>query len=150
MYDILAYLFEQYYSPEDCPDASTLARRLAAAGFEGSEIDEALDWLNELAQLDADELEHPSEDTVRILHPREAARMSDEAQAFFHYLAGSGALTVSQREVLLDWLIRHGPARVDEEAMKRVALMLLWRQGDDLANLLIEEILYSGEPAVMH
>jgi Smg protein len=33
MFDILVYLFENYYTPEACPSAEVLAKRLAAAGF---------------------------------------------------------------------------------------------------------------------
>ena len=34
MFDILVYLFENYYTPEACPSAEVLAKRLAAAGFD--------------------------------------------------------------------------------------------------------------------
>ncbi|MFN5081066.1 MAG: DUF494 family protein, partial [Burkholderiales bacterium] len=49
MLDVLIYLFENYYAPESCPDSDTLARKLAAVGFENEEIDEALDWLSGLS-----------------------------------------------------------------------------------------------------
>ena len=42
MFDILVYLFENYYTPEACPSAEVLAKRLAAAGFEHTDIDDAL------------------------------------------------------------------------------------------------------------
>ncbi|HTJ98800.1 MAG TPA: DUF494 family protein, partial [Bordetella sp.] len=45
MFDILVYLFENYYTPQACPAADVLAKRLAAAGFEHEDIDDALGWL---------------------------------------------------------------------------------------------------------
>ena len=51
MLDVLIYLFENYYAPESCPDSDTLARKLAAVGFENEEISDALDWLDGLNQL---------------------------------------------------------------------------------------------------
>ena len=51
MFDVLVYLYENYYRPDACPDADTLARKLSAAGFEGDEIDSALSWLSRLATV---------------------------------------------------------------------------------------------------
>ncbi|QDQ27174.1 DUF494 domain-containing protein [Chitinimonas arctica] len=153
MFDVLAFLFEQYFSLENCPDRGTLAKQLSAAGFDEDEIGEALAWLNEFdeldnapyALLDAREAVLP-----RLLHPREANRLQPEAQAFFHYLSSSGALGTGQREMLIDRLMQSNAQSIDEEAVKRVALMVLWRQGDDLANLLIEELLFAESDGQMH
>lgn len=49
MYDILVYLFENYFTPQACPRAEILASKLAAAGFEHEDIDDALGWLRGLA-----------------------------------------------------------------------------------------------------
>jgi Smg protein len=152
MFDILAFLFEQYFSLDNCPDRTTLAKRLSAAGFEDQEIDEALDWLTEFDELDPAPYAAMDKLTLlpRLLHPREAGRLTPDAQAFFHYLSSSGALTTGQRELLIDRLMQSNVMQLDEASVKRVALMVLWRQGDDLANLLIEELLFAGETALMH
>ena len=50
MFDILVYLFKNYYTPQACPTADVLAKRLAAAGFEYDDIDEAIRWLLGLAE----------------------------------------------------------------------------------------------------
>jgi Smg protein len=152
MFDILAFLFEQYFTLDNCPDRTTLAKRLSAAGFEDQEIDEALDWLKEFNELDASPYIALDDMPLlpRILHPREAARLTPDAQSFFHYLSSSGALSTGQRELLVDRLMQSNMLQLDETAVKRVALMVLWRQGDDLANLLIEELLFAGDAAPMH
>ena len=48
MFDVLVFLFENYYQSESYPDQDTLTRKLHAAGFENEDIHEALDWLNGL------------------------------------------------------------------------------------------------------
>jgi Smg protein len=48
MFDILVYLFENYYQAQAYPDFDTLERKLHAAGFENDDIHDALDWLNSL------------------------------------------------------------------------------------------------------
>lgn len=153
MFDVLAFLFEQYFSLENCPDRTTLAKQLSAAGFDEEDIGEALDWLSEFDELDVAPyalLDERTEVMPRVLHPREEARLLPEAQAFFHYLCSSGALSAGQREMLIDRLMQSNAQSIDEEATKRVALMVLWRQGDDLANLLIEELLFSESDGHMH
>ena len=50
VFDILAYLVERYYELGAYPDADTLSRQLAAAGFETQDIHQALDWLSGLEQ----------------------------------------------------------------------------------------------------
>ena len=46
MYDILVYLFENCQQAELAYDRERVARKLSAAGFEDSDISEALHWLD--------------------------------------------------------------------------------------------------------
>ena len=50
MFEILVYLFENYYQGEPCPDPDTLARKLTDAGFGDEDITDALDWLRHLSR----------------------------------------------------------------------------------------------------
>ena len=49
MFDVLVYLYENYWRPDACPDHEQLTRKLSAVGFESDEIQEALNWLEGLA-----------------------------------------------------------------------------------------------------
>ncbi len=51
--DVLIYLFENYMFDDDGyePDQETLALELSQAGFEHAMIDQAFDWLENLARL---------------------------------------------------------------------------------------------------
>ena len=49
MFDVLVYLYENYWRPDACPDHDQLTRKLSAVGFESDEIQEALRWLDGLA-----------------------------------------------------------------------------------------------------
>ena len=48
MFEVLVYVYENYWEGEACPELERLGRRLTAAGFEAGEIEEALVWLNGL------------------------------------------------------------------------------------------------------
>ena len=49
MFDVLVYLYENYWRPDACPDHDQLTRKLTSVGFESDEIQEALTWLDGLA-----------------------------------------------------------------------------------------------------
>ena len=49
MFDVLVYLYENYWRPDACPDHDQLTRKLSSVGFESDEIQEALTWLDGVA-----------------------------------------------------------------------------------------------------
>ena len=49
MFDVLVYLYENYWRPDACPEPQQLRRKLSAVGFETDEIQDALRWLDGLA-----------------------------------------------------------------------------------------------------
>jgi Smg protein len=85
MFDVLVYLYENYWRPDACPEPQQLRRKLSAVGFEADEIQDALRWLDGLAMnaqasaLQADETpdtDEPSEPAAAV-----AAAQTDEAAA---------------------------------------------------------------------
>ena len=48
MFEVLVYVYENYWHGNGCPELSRLHRKLTAAGFEPEEIHEALVWLEGL------------------------------------------------------------------------------------------------------
>ena len=50
MFDVLVYVYENYWRPDACPAPRQLSRKLSAVGFEPEEIEEALSWLGGLSE----------------------------------------------------------------------------------------------------
>jgi Smg protein len=48
MFEVLVYVYENYWQGDACPQLDHLGRKLIAAGFDADEIEEALVWLNGL------------------------------------------------------------------------------------------------------
>jgi Smg protein len=48
MFDVLAFVYENYWSGQACPEPDHLQRKLATVGFEADEIADALAWLGGL------------------------------------------------------------------------------------------------------
>jgi Smg protein len=51
MFDILVFLFENYFHAGAYPDQQTLTKRLSAAGFDTRDITQALTWLSGLERV---------------------------------------------------------------------------------------------------
>jgi Smg protein len=45
MFEVLVYVYENYWRGDACPELQQLGRKLSAAGFEPDEIEQALQWL---------------------------------------------------------------------------------------------------------
>ena len=50
MFEVLVFVYENYWRGDACPQWRQLERKLSAVGFEAQEIDDALTWLNGLSQ----------------------------------------------------------------------------------------------------
>ena len=152
MFDVLVYLFEQYYDTEFDPAQDHWARRLAAAGFESEEIDEALEWLEELRKVERDH--YASLDCgfggARVFAPEEENKLGHDCRGFLLFLENSQAVTPAQREIIIDRMMHWSSNTVSLEALKLVTLMVLWSQQAPMDTLLVEELLYAGRPLYIH
>ncbi len=143
MFDVLVYLFHNYYTPQACPTADVLAKRLAAAGFEDDEIDDALQWLMGLAQTTEHcvELAHHSGSGTRIYSESEQQRLSPEAMGFITFLENTDVLIAPLREIVIDRALACHETPVTLDRIKIIALMVLWSQEAEVDHLILEELL---------
>jgi Smg protein len=44
MFEVLVFVYENYYAGDSCPEPAHLERKLNAVGFESEEIEDALAW----------------------------------------------------------------------------------------------------------
>lgn len=152
MFEVLAYLFEQYYDSDFDPGQDQWSRRLQSAGFEPDEIDEALDWLHELRGVDMSLYSalQTAGSGSRCYTTEESGRLSAECRGFLLFLENTGAITPLQREVIIDRLMSLSGEEATIESLKLVTLMVLWAQRVPLDMLLVEELLYNGRPLQIH
>jgi len=143
MFDVLVYLFHNYYTPQACPTADVLAKRLAAAGFEDDEIDDALQWLMGLAQTTEHcvELAHHTGNATRVYADLEQQRLSPEAIGFITFLENTDVLIAPLREIVIDRALACNETPVTLDRIKVIALMVLWSQEAEVDHLILEELL---------
>src|SRR5258708_39690457 len=130
MFDVLVYLFENYYQTEAYPDQDTLQRKLHAAGFENDDIHDALDWLNMLTRSPDD---GPPESldvrfSFRGYTADELAKLSLESRGFIAFLEGARILTPLLRGLLVERVMALLGAVLGLDELTVVVLMVLRRR----------------------
>jgi Smg protein len=151
MFDVLTYLFEQYRDPDAFGDRGSLMRQLEAAGFEDEEINDALDWLDNVANM-VDGLYASADDALACAFTQmpKLERLPTDVRGLIQFLEDHGALSPSQREMVIDRLCELPDDDINVGSAKLVALMVLWAQKAELPILLGEELLDAihGEPTM--
>jgi Smg protein len=152
MFDILVYLFENYYTPEACPSAEVLAKRLAAAGFEHTDIDEALGWLVGLAESTEQcvGLAKVPGNGFRAYAPNEQQHLGMTAIGFITFLETTEALSPALREIVIDRAMATSEGPVSLQKIKIIALMVLWSQESEVDHLILEELLRDDGDRLLH
>lgn len=152
MFEVLVYLFENYYQADQYPDHDTLSRKLTAAGFENDDISDALDWLKGLVSRDDDGFPEvlDSSDAHRTWAEREVDKLSAESRGFLMFLESAGVLTPALREVILDRAMALSDERVGLDRFKVIVLMVLWTRRGSVDGLILDELLPDGETRQVH
>src|SRR5690554_1616765 len=104
MFEVLVYLFHNYYTPDACPSADVLAKRLAAAGFEHEDINQALGWLLGLAESieECADMSNAESTGSRVYTDMEQQQLGTEAIGFVTFLENTGVLSAPVREIVIE------------------------------------------------
>jgi len=142
MYDILVYLFENCQQTELAYDRERVVKKLSAAGFEDSDISEALHWLAGVSQTPQN-VREPLPDvrrSFRAYAPRELAKLDAQCRGFLLTLEQSCILSPETRELVIERALAASGDALSLEQLKLVALMVLWNQQIPTSRLLWEDL----------
>ena len=142
MYDILVYLFENCQQAEIAYDRDRVVKKLTAAGFEDSDISEALHWLAGVLHA-PHVVREPLPDlraSFRAYAPRELAKLDAQCRGFLLTLEHSGILNADTRELVIERALAASGDALSLEQLKLVVLMVLWNQQTPTSRLLAEDL----------
>jgi Smg protein len=159
MFEVLVYLYENYWRPDACPEAQQLQRKLSAVGFEKDEIREALQWLDGLANTaqaevatsaaTADSAE-PALKSLRVYTDAEHEALGEASIGFICFLESAGVLPPAMREMVVDRAMAVGERPIDLEDLKIIVLMVFWSLGEEPDALILDELFVDAEDRVIH
>ena len=175
MFEVLVYVYENYWQGDACPELTRLGRKLTAAGFEAEEIQEALIWLNglniaaqgtqiSLPDDDASEVEvqtdgaarpqpliqPQSANSLRIYSVAEQMHLGAESLGFVCFLESSGVLPPHMREIVIDRAMAAPGDPVTLDDLKIIVLMVYWSFGEEPDALVLDELCDDSEFRVAH
>ena len=150
MFDVLVYLYENYWRPDACPDHDQLSRKLSAVGFESDEIQEALHWLDGLAETAQSSAGEQSEGAIRVYSPREMEAVGETSVGFVSFLESAGVLPPPMREMVIDRAMAAGDCPLDLDDMKIIILMVFWSLGEEPDALILDELFVAPEERLIH
>jgi Smg protein len=152
MFDILVYLFENYYQAQAYPDYDTLERKLHAAGFENDDIHDALDWLNSLTRRPDEGIPESldARSSFRGYSKDESAKLPLECRGFIAFLESAKILTPLLRELIIERAMGLPSEIVGLDKLKVIVLMVLWTRRGNVDALVLDELIPDGGTRQVH
>lgn len=173
MFEVLVYVYENYWQGDACPELPRLSRKLTAAGFDAEEIQEALVWLDGLnlaaqgaqtarpakassgaaaagAPCAAPGIQPQSANSLRIYSVAEQQHLGAQSLGFVSFLESSGVLPPHMREIVIDRAMAApgGPVVLDD--LKIIVLMVYWSFGEEPDALVLDELCDDAEFRLAH
>jgi Smg protein len=174
MFEVLVYVYENYWQGDACPELPQLSRKLTAVGFEAEEIEAALVWLNGLniaAQntqrgmpgkglTDQDTLAPAPSSTpgylaqsagsLRVYSVAEQEHLGAQALGFVSFLESSGVLPPHMREIVMDRAMAAPGDPLALDDLKIIVLMVYWSFGEEPDALVLDELCDDADFRVAH
>jgi len=174
MFEVLVFVYENYWRGDACPQWRQLERKLSAVGFEAQEIEEALNWLNGLSQAThntqrpagkskphavaavapshhADQLAiDDSAASMRVFSIAEQYRLGSECLGFIRFLEDAGVLPPHMREIVVDRAMASSADILCLEDLKIIVLMVYWSFGEEPDALVLDELCDDANDRVAH
>ncbi|PCI07830.1 MAG: hypothetical protein COB77_03750 [Gammaproteobacteria bacterium] len=155
--DVLMFLFERYLDDEEqnstdlAEERDHIQLRLEEMGFHNTEIDQAFDWLEDLAEVH--NYRQPisvKATSTRIYSEEEKKLISLESIGFLNFLEQTGILTPITRELILDRVVALGHP-LDAEQLKWIIMIVLHAHpGEENALALIEDFIFDENIDYIH
>ena len=149
MFEVLAYIFEQFHADEIFPSPETLIRTLARAGFEEQEVRDAVNWMALLPSFDETHFVEQRH-TLRIYTPEEVEQLPTQIRGFLLFLEQNEDLSPFHREVIIERLLDIPRDELDLKSAKLIILLVLWSQDAQLSVLSVDALMesISGNPTM--
>lgn len=146
MFDLLVYLFENYYAADIRPDRHSLTHELSAAGFDDADIASVLRWFGVFDQPPA---AAPGQG-LRIYSERECAKLGRDSLGFLMLQEQLGVLSPVQREFVIDRAMALSTRQVSAAAVRQIMRMTLQLQNRTPRQPLAEGALLQQSNTTLH
>ncbi len=178
MFELLVFVYENYWRGDACPELHQLGRKLSAHGFEPEEIHDALVWLDGLTTAtqaaqsirltpepeaavtgippqglpvsDDCSPNRQSPHSLRVYSVAEQDHLGAACLGFIRFLESSGVLPAAMREIVIDRAMAAPGDPVSLDELKIIVLMVYWSFGQEPDALVLDELCDDTAHRVAH
>ena len=155
MFEVLAFVYENYLGGESCPEPAHLERKLSAVGFESDEIRDAMTWLTGLNRAAKPEeltpwLVQPHPTSMRVYSGSELQQLGMRCIGFLSFLESCQVLTPHMREVIIDRTMAAPGAPIALDDFKIIVLLVFWGFGYEPDALILDELCDNPQDRLAH
>ena len=155
MFDVLVYVYQNYWHGDSCPELSRLERKLSAVGFASDEIRDAIEWLDglNLAAQGTQNQDAPSQPDIvqaastqqsplslRVYSLAEQEQLGASGLGFISFLESADVLPPSMREIVIDRAMFIEQDKISLDKLKLIILMVYWSLGEEPDALILDEL----------
>lgn len=169
MFEVLVFVYENYWRGDACPQPAQLERKLNAVGFDTCEIQDALAWLEGLS-LAAQGLSQgagsepsvtPRSDpglhseasgrpSMRVYSVAEQDQLGSDGLGFITFLESARALSVGMREIVMDRAMASQASPLTLDDLKIIVLLVFWSLGQEPEALVLDELCVDSRQRLAH
>ena len=152
MFEVLVFMFENYFAHHAMPDSEVLTQELSAAGFEQSDITGAVSWFDEMKTMlkqPAAIYNHQSSGT-RIFAEFELKKINTESISFILFLQQANVINDVERDLIIDRAMALKQEHIHIEEMRWITMIALWNAGREKDYLFVEDALFNPRGLTLH
>jgi Smg protein len=145
MFEVLVFMFENYFTTHSLPENKELTQELVAAGFKKTDIEGAFKWYQEMKSvLDTNEKRYSHQHTaMRAFTHAERKKIDVESLGFVTFLQQANVLDDVERDLIIDRAMALKQHEIKIEEMRWIAMIALWEKGREKDYLFVEDAFFN-------
>jgi Smg protein len=152
MFEVLVFMFENYFAHHAQANNDVMAQELLAAGFESPDISSAFDWFQKMqSMLATSELpESYQHDSLRMFTAAELKKIDTESMSFVLFMQQAKVINSLERDLIIDRAMALPVPIICIEEMRWITMIALWNAGREQDYLFVEDALFNPRGLTLH
>ena len=152
MFEVLVFMFENYFAHHAMPDSDVLTQELSAAGFAQSDISGAVCWFDEMKTMlnQPPAIYNHQHSATRIFATLELKKINTESISFILFLQQADVINDVERDLIIDRAMALKQQHIHIEEMRWITMIALWNAGREKDYLFVEDALFNPRGLTLH
>jgi Smg protein len=152
MFEVLVFMFENYFAHHAQPNSDVMAQELSAAGFDSPDIVGAFDWFQKMQSMltETEMLYAHPHTSFRMFTEAELKKISTESLGFVLFMQQANVINGVERDLIIDRAMALPVPQISIEEMRWIAMIALWNEGREQDYLFVEDALFNPRGMTVH